>query len=487
MAIPEITSLSINGNSQVNPINFSLPKTTRIKYEPDKYESQNEKTSGKMHWYIAGGIALIGAAALIVNFIRKPSKAAAGAKKTIGQLTNNTPANKGVQDKKLADEFYKVLDKNQKKLEIKPEDYHKITSNIRPEDDIDFILKEGIAIIASRAKKIKEDTGLFSWIDLGVLIRSLNKNNIPCFNEITSNLKKYEIENSLDIASYLEELNPKRYDYMFKKLMPKIEKHKEFFNSTERIISTLNHITPETEDLIPRILKKYPNEGDINKLSVLTNATKDNKECAVNFVKNFKNLGLSNNEIIEKMKTMTDNNSKSIDVVADNIGLLKELVQKENEKYGKTFDIGELFNLTNYQATVADTVLKKPDLYKINYSFDIADYLQLKPKQFEFMQTHVIEKLIKYQKELGIKASDDITDIVKILKPKTVHSIDIVGEYAKKIHTKPGTSVNYICLFADINEKNVKNVERGMKIIAKNPEAWTGYECDFKKLFDNAK
>ena len=208
----------------------------------------------------------------------------------------------------------------------------------------------------------------------------------------------------------------------------------------------------------------------------------------MNFVKNFKKLGLSQGEVIGKIGIMTNNNAKSIEVVADKYEILEKLFQKEH-KSSKKLDFSNLFRLTNHQATIMEEVLKKPDLYRINHFSDINVYTELNPKQFKFMQKSVMPKLEKYGEDLRIKSAYDISSIVKCLNPKTVDSIDIVAKYAPSLK-KCRSHLPQLLL--GITEENVKNVENGMKIIAKNSDTWSRIIIQdngifYKKFFDSLK
>ena len=231
-------------------------------------------TKEKAGW-LAGIGTFFTSVVLLFKNLKKPSSGAKNITKSTKQLIKQLKP----QDEELANKFYPVLIKNSEKLQIKSEDFNNIIKAVS-EDNREFMVSEGIDIVADNAEKIKNITGN-STSDLFNIISAINKNNKKVFISISDNIERLKIADAEDFQTLLTEINPKKHYYMFSQLLPKIIPYETSIgiNNPERYAKILNHIVPETESIIPEIAKfKTSDNRKIDKFGIIIATTKDNKE-----------------------------------------------------------------------------------------------------------------------------------------------------------------------------------------------------------------
>ena len=429
-------------------------------------------TKEKAGW-LAGIGTFFTSVVLLFKNLKKPSSGAKNITKSTKQLIKQLKP----QDEELANKFYPVLIKNSEKLQIKSEDFNNIIKAVS-EDNREFMVSEGIDIVADNAEKIKNITGN-STSDLFNIISAINKNNKKVFISISDNIERLKIADAEDFQTLLTEINPKKHYYMFSQLLPKIIPYETSIgiNNPERYAKILNHIVPETESIIPEIAKfKTSDNRKIDKFGIIIATTKDNKDCLMPLLNNIEKFNYNSFEIKNILKQISNKNSYSIDVAANNSENLKKLNIKAPDIF-KTVENKE-------QSEILNIILNNHKFFKIENTEDIKNYIKfLKPDNINFIKRDLVPKLKGNTEILGLSSPDQIIEILNNINPETISAIDIIMEYAPKL----GANVSYSSLLGAVTKKNISNLPKFMQNI-KNTEVWDNFMVnskDFQKLLDS--
>ena len=466
------TDPKIKTNKIKNKNPFFMGEITQDVYTT-KQKIEQMPPKEKVGW-AATFVAFFTSVFAIFKNIKKPS---ATNPKNILKTANKLIQQLKPQDTSLAKEVFPLLIKNSKTLQIEPKDYNKILNGIN-ERNKDFMTSEGLDLIASKMEKMK-DCISDHVEDIVTLIGSINKNNKHIFNSVVENIKQLKIADVDDIQLFLEELKPEKHNYVFDELIQKIVPYEKSLtiNTPKRYAKLFNVITPQTEDIIPKIaeFQTFKNKH-IDKFGILTSVSEENIECVMPLLNNMEKLEYNSSEIKNLLKILNNNNAHSIEPIANNIENIKSL----------NLDVEELFSILKdkNQSAIFNSIMHNTESFKIEELSDIKSYLKvLKLEIMDFINKEVMPKLKGNLDVLGLEYSEQIADVISKITPKTVQSIEIVTEYAKKL----GPNLSYNSLLEAITEENISKLPKLFENI-KQTEVWDNFmvdSTDFKKLLES--
>lgn len=481
MDFPKLSNFHISKKELKRNINFSGKNKdfhTDTVSNKDSFAPSEKPAKSNVSAYVCGTLGTFGAGAGIfygiVAKIKKPFIRKNPAKAIEKLIKTLQPENKD-----LARNAYPVLLENAEALRIKPENFNDIMETI-PEGNREFMFSDGLKLIASKMEKIK-DCMSSPEEGLADITRYLNSKNQKIFDTITDDIEKFKITDSEEISLYLDKLNPENYDYMFNTVMPKLSNSANSYklNMAFRIIELLKRITPETEDMIPKIAATYSNKTKVlNRFAILLNTTPENKYCVLPLIKNAEKMEFTSRDIIDTLQVVDNSKASAINAIADNMNTLKKLELKPAEALKMLPD--------ENAAKVFNTVMSNAEAYKISDVSDIKYYLKnLNPENIDFIEKVAMPKLSKNMEVLGIEYAQDISEVLQKLTPETVESIDTVAKYAQKL----GDKVYYSVLLQAIDKNNIKNLPNVLENVSKT-DLWDNFLVntnDFASLLNSAK
>lgn len=478
MQITKLSSFYVSKNALNKNINFTgKDKIHSTKFDSPEVNSdiQQQNSKKKYAGFTIGGCGIGAAIMGLIAKFKKPSSNLKGSIKVVEKLIKTLKP----ENAALARNVYPVLLENAEILRIKPENFNSIMESIT-ESNRDFMLQDGIKLLASKMEKLK-DCITSPQDDITNITKYLNQQNKKIFDTVTEDVEKFKITDSDDIVLYLRKLNPDNYDYMFNTIMPELSKYETPFklNIADRYTDILNHITPETEDMISRIAETYtPETKSINRFGILINTTANNKDCVIPLINNASKLEYNSRDIIKTLQSVNNSKASVIDAIADNIEIIKKMEIKPDNLLNLITD--------SNSAKIFNTVISNSELYKISDIADIKFYLKnLNAENLDFIEKSAMPKLYANLNNLGIEYAEQIAEILQKMTPETVESIDIVSKYAEKL----GNHLYYPALLEAVDKNNIKKLPLFMENISKT-ELWDNFMVsvdDFRAILNSTK
>lgn len=464
-------------SNSVSPV-----RTTKVKFtnqntiQPINTDSEINKISPKKKLTIGGIIAASLTALLgIFSIFRKPSGISA---KQLTKQTQKLIKKLQPQNKELAQEIFPLFITHSEKLDIGEQDFNKLLAGIN-EQNKDFMISEGISLIAGKMGKIKKIVHP-SADDLVTLEETLTKKNKHIFEKVTQTPEEFKVADVDDIAMYLTDLKPENSDYMFDELLPILKEHEEplKLHYASQYVKLLNKFNKSTQNVIQTVANADMGSKNINRYNILINVNDENYTCVTPIIQNSNKLKNTEKEIIQLLQTFNNSNTYSIKPILTNLENLNELKIK----------IPEVLNLLKNEedSKIFEMIMKDPKLYNIEELAETKPYLKdLKGKDLKFLSDIVEPKIRKYKELYRLTCPDHISEIMSTMTPEIVRSFDDIAKYTDKI----GSNISYQALLHALTKDNIKNLEPFLKNIRKS-ELWGDtmvWAGDYKPYLDGIK
>lgn len=202
------------------------------------------------------------------------------AKQQIDEIINDVIKTIKPKDEAIAKEAIPQLITHAKTLGISFDDFNKFLQHITPENK-DFVIKEGIPLIAENMEKIKvvaKDSE-----KAHELLKHVAAENQDIFTHVVDNAETFKVKSIGDVVDYLKRVKPENREFVFNEVMPLIIEHNEKLKleSAYQISAVLGHITKDTKDVIETIAKNS-DKLDLDGLStsyLISGVTPENKNC----------------------------------------------------------------------------------------------------------------------------------------------------------------------------------------------------------------
>lgn len=467
----KIKANNISNPTNIFPFQYNQLNGLYFKAQDDSTAAvKNDNKVKKISALAVGGILLGGIIGIVISRFRKGSNV-----NSVKPMVENTVdilkglmQNVKPENAELASAVYPVLLKNSETLKIKPDDFENILRSINNTNK-DFMVSEGIDLIASKMDKLKEIV-CSPAEDIQNMTYYLTSKNKSIFSIIADDPEFFKLKDSEDISTYLKNLNPENNEYMFNELMPILKKYEKplRIDYAENYVSLLKTITKDTQDIIPNIADINVDKQLGRKCRILVKLNADNKNCAIPLLENAEKFNLNATNIIKMLSGLKNEQVPGIYAVADNI----ENVENVGLKLEDLFRILTSEN----EAKIFDMVIKDPKTYMIKTPTDIQFYLKsVDVKNLDFIKNSLVPKLLEHKDDIEILTSDFFADLMHYMTPKTIDSIDIVAPYAKKYDQDTIPIVNLLC---GVTEDNIKNLPEFLEKLPKlkaEAERTTGY------------
>ncbi len=160
-----------------------------------------------------------------------------------------------------------LIDKS-KLLGIGAEDFKKYLEVITPENK-DFVIKEGINLLADNMEKIKPT--FKNPKKAYTILEVLNAENKEILPYLLENKETLKIQTWVDLVTYLEELNSKNKDFAFNEVLPFITQHQDTLKLERgfEMAPIMGKITEKTKHII-EIIVNYMKKNENNSKSAVS-------------------------------------------------------------------------------------------------------------------------------------------------------------------------------------------------------------------------
>ena len=465
------------------------PKVNLSDNVADVYEKNNagqKSSSGNLYKWL-GGIALAVAAAFGIRrfLVKKGAKVLSDELPALPKAFEEFVNTMNPKNKRIAGEFFEVLEKNADNFSLKKTDYNGIFDVIN--NDNKAFLKSDLFPMLEKYGKALKDLGA----DDGALadaIQTINKENKPLFEYLLDNYKNLKVTVLVEILDFVKQIEPSKQNFLLKELLPVLERNTapDKLNLDFTAITFMApKITPKTMEVVDTVAKYYQklSERKINLLSIFNHVDENNYKTVQALLENLDELGItSKNGFFKKYLSFMTN---------DKADLIKPFAQAMPGLKNLNINQEELFKLlTPKNVKVLSYIAKNPELYSLtdaNVSLGLKKYLtQINPDRIERLHNEVIPKLKEYDKlyPTGFDAPDLIADAVQNLSDKSYGAVDLLFKYGKQLAPLENDS-KYMAWFflSRVNDNNIQNVD----FILKNYQRLPIDSCcsdEFMKIID---